>query len=109
MQSASEYTEYLNDLISSLYLEDDKAAYQNLKDKHPSVDLNNYDGFRLSHLILMKLRFENLMVGSVEAIDGFENHDKAFVEEFKDYHRATKNVFFFPPEEADAFQRFRES
>ena len=107
MKNASEYEGFIQDLIDSLYLDDDKAAFDVLVEKYPSVELGDYDGFRLSHLILMKLRFERLTRSSMEAMKEFEFDEKSFVEEFKRYHHSVKPVYFFPPEEADAFDRFR--
>lgn len=64
------------------------------------------DGLRLSALLVVRLRFERLMQGSVEASAWFERDPEGFSAAFRRYHHSVPPTASFPPQEAQLFDRF---
>jgi hypothetical protein len=64
------------------------------------------EGWRLTHLILMKLRFEKLTRALPELSRLFEENSELFMKKFCAYHKAHPPLSFFPHEELDSFISF---
>jgi hypothetical protein len=67
------------------------------------------DGIRVTALLIARLRFERLLRASPEAERWFDEDPAGFTDAFRDYHHAVAPTFFFPREEAAAFQRWCQS
>ncbi|APR75376.1 Hypothetical protein A7982_00722 [Minicystis rosea] len=67
------------------------------------------DGVRVAALLVARLRFERLLHGSAEAEAWFENNPEGFADAFRRYHAEVPATAFFPPEEAQLFQRWARS
>jgi hypothetical protein len=64
------------------------------------------EGWRLTHLILMKLRFERLNIALPEMEQMFKDQKESFMQMFYCYHRKHPSKTFFPAEEAEVFIKF---
>jgi hypothetical protein len=64
------------------------------------------EGWRLTHLILMKLRFERLNIALPEMEQMFQDQTEDFMKMFYGYHRKYPSKTFFPAEEAEIFIKF---
>jgi hypothetical protein len=64
------------------------------------------DGFRISALLVVRLRFERLLRGSPEAEEWFERDGESFAAAFRDYHEAIPPTAFFPRDEAALFAKW---
>ena len=90
-------TEDLEKLINDF--SDDPADLQKIQD----------DGWHLSHLLLLKLRFERLTRGNPALMEEFEQDPAAFTERFKRYHNDVIPNVFFPAEEAELYEKWLSS
>ena len=79
---------------------------EDFSDDKENLDYIQKDGWHLSHLLLLKLRFERLTRGNPATMEEFENDPAAFTSSFKEYHKANKPVVFFPGEEAAMYQQY---
>jgi hypothetical protein len=61
------------------------------------------DGFRISALLVARLRFERLLHGHPEVADWVARDAAGFTETFRRYHAAVSPTAFFPPDEARTF------
>jgi hypothetical protein len=64
------------------------------------------DGFRLTALLVARLRFERLVQGNAEADRWFEEDPRAFADAFRRYHAEVPPTAFFPQHEARLFSRW---
>jgi hypothetical protein len=64
------------------------------------------DGFRISALLVARLRFERLLNASTEASDWFATEPEAFAQAFRRYHREVAMTAFFPGAEARLFTQW---
>lgn len=64
------------------------------------------DGVRMAALLVCKLRFERLIRASAEAEAQFAADPEAFAALFRRYHETVPPEDFFPPREAERFQKF---
>ncbi len=78
----------------------DRQLDVDLRKRLASVD---EDGFRVSALLVVRLRFERLLRGSPEAEEWFERDGQSFAAAFRDYHEAIPPTAFFPRDEAALF------
>jgi hypothetical protein len=65
------------------------------------------DGFRMSALLVARLRFERLLNGSDEASREFRDDPAGFTTRFREYHRATPMHAIFPSAEARLWLAWR--
>lgn len=65
------------------------------------------DGFRITALLIARLRFERLLHGHAEAAAWYEADPVGFTAAFRRYHAEVPPTAFFPPEEARAFDAWR--
>jgi hypothetical protein len=61
------------------------------------------DGFRISALLVARLRFERLLHGHPAVPDWLDRDAAGFTETFRQYHAAVPPTAFFPPDEAATF------
>ena len=61
------------------------------------------DGFRISALLVARLRFERLLNGHPAVPDWLDRDAAGFAETFRRYHAAVPPTAFFPPDEARTF------
>jgi hypothetical protein len=61
------------------------------------------DGFRISALLVARLRFERLLHGHPAVPEWLDRDAAGFTETFRRYHAAVPPTAFFPPDEARAF------
>jgi hypothetical protein len=66
------------------------------------------DGFRISALLVAKLRFERLLQGSPQAERGFELDAEAFAAVFREYHAQIPMRSPMPWDEARSFEQWVE-
>ena len=66
------------------------------------------DGFRLSALLVARLRFERLVQGSDEASAWFDRDPAGFAAAFRRYHASVPASALFPADEAELFCRWCE-
>jgi hypothetical protein len=64
------------------------------------------DGFRLSALLVARLRFERLVQGSDEASAWFDRDPAGFAAAFRRYHAEVPASALFPADEAELFLRW---
>lgn len=67
------------------------------------------DGFRLTALLVARLRFERLVQGNADAGRWFEDDPRAFADAFRRYHAEVPPTAFFPQHEAKLFAQWRRS
>ena len=70
---------------------------------HNALAAIHEDGLRLTALLVVRLRFERLVQGSVEASAWFERDPEGFAAVFRRYHREVPPTAHFPPQEAQLF------
>ena len=61
------------------------------------------DGFRISALLVARLRFERLLHGHPTVPEWLDRDAADFTETFRRYHAAVPPTAFFPPDEARTF------
>lgn len=61
------------------------------------------DGFRISAMLVARLRLERLLHGHPAVDDWLARDPEGFTEVFRRYHASVLPEAFFPPEEARAF------
>ena len=97
-------------MVDALYgenpAEDLQKIIKDFEDDPAELTTVQDDGWHLSHLLLMKLRFERLTRGNPALMEEFEQNPAAFTERFKEYHNAVKPNVFFPAEEAELYQEW---
>ncbi len=64
------------------------------------------DGFRISALLVARLRFERLLNASTEAAEWFAAEPDTFAQAFRRYHRDVAMTAFFPGAEARLFTQW---
>ena len=101
----------LQEKMTELLFEEDTDKsfdefFQYLKENGHETKFISKDGWRMTHLILMKLRFERLInaVPSMEEL--FESDRNKFMQIFRDYHSKSPQNSFFPQEEIEKFVEF---
>ena len=106
--------EELQEKMTELIFEEDtdksfENFYRYLEDKGHETAFISKDGWRMTHLILMKLRFERLInaVPSMEEL--FKKDQEQFMKIFRAYHSASPQSSFFPQEEIEKFMEFYEN
>lgn len=67
------------------------------------------DGFRITALLVARLRFERLLHGHPEAAAWYEADPAGFTASFRRYHAEVPPLAFFPPDEARAFAEWLEA
>ena len=78
----------------------DPRLSQAARDRLAAIDK---DGFRISALLVARLRFERLLHGHPD-VPGWLDRDAAdFTETFRRYHATVPPTAFFPPDEARTF------
>ncbi len=103
--------EELQEKMTELLFEEDtdksfNEFYQYLEESGNETSFISKDGWRMTHLILMKLRFERL-INAVPSMDElFEKDRESFMQIFKEYHSASPQNSFFPQEEIEKFVEF---
>lgn len=65
-------------------------------------------GLRLTHLLLMNLRFERVLKGRPDLESWFESDPKGFVEVFRKYNESAPPTVLFAGQEAKQFSKFLE-
>lgn len=65
-------------------------------------------GLKLTHLLLMNLRFERVLRGMPAAVAWFEEDPKGFVEAFRRYNESTPPTALLSKEERVLFRDFLE-
>lgn len=65
------------------------------------------DGLRVAALLVVRLRFERLMQGDVEALGWFEQDPVSFTEAFRRYHHAVPATSLWPWDEAAQWAAWR--
>lgn len=70
------------------------------------IDSISGDGFRLSSLLVARLRFERLVQGSDEASAWFDRDPAGFAAAFRRYHALVPASALFPADEAELFLRW---
>ena len=96
-------------LIEALYSDSPETELEKIKQDfagYDGIDQIQDDGWRLSHLLLIKLRFERLTRGNPALLELFERDPQGFTKQFKQYHKMNKANIFFPHEEANLFQDY---
>lgn len=66
------------------------------------------DGFRLTSLLVRKLRFERICRGDLRMEEWFDHEPASFTEAFQAYNREVPPTEFFPRDEARAFRTWCE-
>jgi len=67
------------------------------------------DGFRISALLVARLRFERLLHGHPDVPAWLDRDAAGFTETFRRYHAAVPPTGFFPPDEARTFSAWLAS
>lgn len=70
------------------------------RDRLAAID---HDGFRISALLVARLRFERLLHGHPEVPEWLDRDASDFTETFRRYHAAVPPTAFFPTDEARTF------
>lgn len=78
----------------------DPRLSQAARDRLAMIDI---DGFRISALLVARLRFERLLHGYPAVPDWLDRDAFGFTETFRRYHAAVPPTAFFPPDEARTF------
>ncbi len=65
-------------------------------------------GLKLTHLLLMNLRFERVLRGCPALKEWFEAEPEGFVAVFRKYHKASPPKALFASQEAEGFLGFLE-
>ena len=102
--------ELQENMVDQLYKDDTDISLEEFKvalaDSELNPDSVNPEGWRLTHLIMLKLRFERLTHALPELKQKFEEKPQEFLELFKAYHREYPAKTFFPDEEKETFLDF---
>jgi uncharacterized protein len=97
-------------ITSSLCASDPAASLRAMREVDPSLREHlaaiDDDGFRLTALLVARLRFERLVQGHAAADQWFEQDPRAFADAFRRYHAEVPPTAFFPQEEARLFSRW---
>ena len=67
------------------------------------------DGFRITALLVARLRFERLLHGDPDAAAWYDADPSGFTDAFRRYHAVVPPTAFFPPDEARAFEAWLEA
>lgn len=94
-------------LAAALLSPDPGAALQSLSELDRTYTTE--DGFRMSALIIARLRFERLMNGSVAAARSYRDDAEHFTAQFRRYHHAVPPLATHPAAEAAAFEAWLAS
>ena len=99
------------DIMAELLFEEDThSSYLNFVEYLRSTGQNtshiDEDGWRLTHLILMKLRLERLLNAVPSMKELFDKDSAEFMKIFKTYHSQCPSDTFFPQEEIKKFLDF---
>jgi hypothetical protein len=78
----------------------DPRLSQTARDRLAAIDK---DGFRISALLVARLRFERLLHGHPEVANWLDRDAADFTATFRRYHAAVTPTAFFPPDEARTF------
>jgi hypothetical protein len=66
------------------------------------------DGFRLSALLIQKLRFERLTAADPALAEQFERRPEEVVALFRAYNAAVPPIVYFPEQEAGRYHQWRD-
>lgn len=80
-----------------------ESASPELRERLNHIDA---EGFRLSQVIVAKLRFERIYNGDVPLRKWFEQDPAAFTNAFRSYQRDVPPQEYFPQQEASCFREF---
>ena len=102
-----------NILVQALYHPD---SQERLNELVATADLTEQErqlleriqprGLRLTHLLLMNLRFERVLRGDPSAVEWFERDARGFVQAFREFNQSVPPTALLSREEGERFREF---
>lgn len=103
-----EFEQFESRLAAALLAADPGAALKKLRAESANrFEHTTEDGFRMSALIIARLRFERLLNGSPTATRAYRDDAERFTAQFRRYHHAVPPRATHPAAEADAYEIWR--
>lgn len=105
--------ELQNQMASLLFEGDTEKSFgkfvKYLDENGYSTDYIDADGWRMTHLLMMKLRFERLLNAIPSMRELFEQDSEKFMKTFNEWHHQCPSDTFFPQEEIEKFMDFYQN